>query len=79
MAGTACSLVGGARFALGGVAAALIGLGGGDDALSVGIVIVVSMTLAVATSAGLMRGRDDARHAPLLRRPMTLECATEAL
>ena len=79
MAGTACSLLGLARFAFGGVAAPLIGLGGADDALPLGIVTVVSMTLAVATYAGLMRGRDHARQAPSLRRPMTLECATEAL
>ena len=61
MAGTACSLLGLARFAFGGVAAPLIGLGGADDALPLGIVTVVSMTLAVATYAGLMRGRDHAR------------------
>jgi DHA1 family bicyclomycin/chloramphenicol resistance-like MFS transporter len=78
MAGTASSLPGLARFACGGAAAPLIGVGGADDALPLGIVIVVSMTLAVATYAGLMRGRDHARQAPSLRRPMTLGCATEA-
>ena len=47
MAGTASSRVGVARFAFG-VTTPLIGLGGGDDALSLGIATVVSMTLAEA-------------------------------
>jgi hypothetical protein len=76
--GHGASLLGLARFAFGAVPP-LIGLGGGDDALSLGKVTVVSMTLAVATCAGLMRGCDHARQAPSLRRAMTLECATEAL
>ena len=64
---------------MGGVAAPVIGLTAADDARPLGIVTVVSMTLAVATYAGLMRERDHARQAPSLRRVMTLECATEAL
>jgi hypothetical protein len=70
MAGTASSLLGLARFAFGGVAAPLIGLGGADDALPLGIVTVVSMTLAVATY-----GRADARTRPCS--PSTVAAAAD--
>jgi MFS transporter, DHA1 family, multidrug resistance protein len=79
MAGTASSLLGLARFAFGGVAAPLIGLGGADDALPLGIVTVVSMTLAVGTYAGLVRGGGRAGQARSLPRRATLEPATEAV
>ena len=52
MAGTASSLLGLARFAFSVFAAPLIGFGAADDALPLGMVTVVSVTLAVATYAG---------------------------
>ena len=47
MAGTASSLLGLARFAFGGLAAPLIGLGGADDALPLGLVTAAASLLAV--------------------------------
>jgi DHA1 family bicyclomycin/chloramphenicol resistance-like MFS transporter len=66
MTGTASSLLGLARFPFGGVAAPLIGLGGADDALPLGMVTVVSMTLAVGADAALVRrgGRAGRAHSP---------------
>jgi MFS transporter, DHA1 family, multidrug resistance protein len=51
MAGTASSLLGLARFALGGVAAPLIGLGGATDALPLGVVTVAAPILAIGAYA----------------------------
>ncbi|HEY5836087.1 multidrug effflux MFS transporter, partial [Streptomyces sp.] len=48
MAGTASSLLGLARFALGGLAAPLVGLGGPHDALPLGLVTVTATLLAAA-------------------------------
>jgi DHA1 family bicyclomycin/chloramphenicol resistance-like MFS transporter len=48
IAGTASSLLGLARFAFGGLAAPLVGLGGAGTAVPLGIVTVVSAALAVA-------------------------------
>ena len=48
VAGTASSLLGLARFAFGGLAAPLVGLGGADDAVPLGLVTVVSVALAMA-------------------------------
>jgi DHA1 family bicyclomycin/chloramphenicol resistance-like MFS transporter len=47
IAGTASSLLGLARFAFGGLAAPLVGLGGADTAVPLGVVTVVSAALAV--------------------------------
>lgn len=46
LAGTASSVLGCARFGLGGIAAPLVGIGGGEDVLPLGIVTVVSVALA---------------------------------
>ncbi|WP_374102489.1 MFS transporter [Arthrobacter sp. ISL-65] len=56
IAGTASSLLGLARFAFGGVAAPLVGIGGADNALPFGIVTVVSVA-AAAACLGLIRAR----------------------
>ncbi len=45
LAGTASSVLGCARFGLGGIAAPLVGIGGGEDVLPLGIVTVVSIAL----------------------------------
>ena len=69
MAGTASSLLGLARFAFGGITAPLIGLGGADDALPLGLVTVASMTLAVAAYVVCVRrgGRRSSRRTPARR------------
>jgi DHA1 family bicyclomycin/chloramphenicol resistance-like MFS transporter len=79
LAGTASSLLGLARFAFGGLTAPLIGLGGSDDALPLGLVSVVSMVLAVATYAGLVRGGGHASEARGRRRQVPVEPVTETL
>jgi MFS transporter, DHA1 family, multidrug resistance protein len=57
IAGTASSLLGLARFAFGGLAAPLVGLGGADNAVPLGIVTVVSIALGATAYAALMRRR----------------------
>lgn len=56
LAGTASSLLGVARFAFGGLAAPLVGLGGADAAVPLGVVTVVATALAAAAWAGTIRG-----------------------
>jgi DHA1 family bicyclomycin/chloramphenicol resistance-like MFS transporter len=51
IAGTASSLLGLARFAFGGLAAPLVGLGGADNALPLGLLTVASTVLAVTAYA----------------------------
>jgi DHA1 family bicyclomycin/chloramphenicol resistance-like MFS transporter len=60
IAGTASSLLGLARFAFGGVAAPLVGIGGAENALPFGVVTVVSVAAAVAC-LGLVRTPGEAR------------------
>ncbi|MCA2226136.1 multidrug effflux MFS transporter [Nonomuraea aurantiaca] len=55
IAGTASSLLGLARFAFGGLAAPLVGLGGADDAVPLGLVTVVSTVLAMIVYAVSIR------------------------
>ncbi|HEU4467176.1 MAG TPA: hypothetical protein VFR98_11680, partial [Agromyces sp.] len=55
MAGTASSLLGMSRFAIGGVVAPLVGLGGAATMLPLGIVTVVSIALAAASVALIVR------------------------
>jgi DHA1 family bicyclomycin/chloramphenicol resistance-like MFS transporter len=55
IAGTASSLLGLARFAFGGLAAPLVGLGGADNAVPLGLVTVVSAALAVTAYAATIR------------------------
>jgi DHA1 family bicyclomycin/chloramphenicol resistance-like MFS transporter len=55
IAGTASSLLGLARFAFGGIAAPLVGLGGANDAVPFGIVATVSAA-AAALCLGLVGG-----------------------
>jgi DHA1 family bicyclomycin/chloramphenicol resistance-like MFS transporter len=62
LAGTASSVLGLARFAFGGFAAPLVGLGGADTVLPLGIVTVASVALAVLAHAILV-GRDRGPHA----------------
>lgn len=57
LAGTASSVLGYARFGLGGIAAPLVGIGGGANVLPLGIVTVASILLAAADYASLVRGR----------------------
>jgi MFS transporter, DHA1 family, multidrug resistance protein len=57
VAGTASSLLGLARFAFGGLAAPLVGLGGADNAVPLGLVTVVSAGLAVITYAVTIKSR----------------------
>ena len=58
MAGTASSLLGLARFAFGGIAAPLVGIGGADTALPLGIVTLVAVAAAaVVFAATLWRQR----------------------
>jgi MFS transporter, DHA1 family, multidrug resistance protein len=59
MAGTASSLLGLARFAFGGVAAPLIGLGGAGDALPLGVVTVAATLLAAGAYAVCLGGPGD--------------------
>lgn len=56
IAGTASSLLGLARFAFGGIAAPLVGIGGANDAVPFGIVATVSAA-AAALCLGLVSGR----------------------
>jgi DHA1 family bicyclomycin/chloramphenicol resistance-like MFS transporter len=60
VAGTASSLLGLARFAFGGIAAPLVGIGGAENALPFGVVTVVSVAAAVAC-LGLVRTPGEAR------------------
>lgn len=60
IAGTASSLLGLARFAFGGVAAPLVGLGGANDAVPFGIVAAASAAVAVLCLA-LVRRRSTER------------------
>jgi DHA1 family bicyclomycin/chloramphenicol resistance-like MFS transporter len=55
IAGTASSLLGLARFAFGGLAAPLVGLGGADNAVPLGLVTVVSAALAVTVYAATIK------------------------
>jgi DHA1 family bicyclomycin/chloramphenicol resistance-like MFS transporter len=55
IAGTASSLLGLTRFAFGGLAAPLVGLGGADNAVPLGLVTVVSAALAVTAYAATIR------------------------
>jgi MFS transporter, DHA1 family, multidrug resistance protein len=64
MAGTASSLLGLARFAFGGVTAPLIGLGGADDALPLGVVTVACAVLAIGAYALCLRRRVEHRETP---------------
>jgi DHA1 family bicyclomycin/chloramphenicol resistance-like MFS transporter len=61
MAGTASSLLGMARFALGGAVAPLVGIAGPATMLPLGIVAVVAIALAAASVALLGTRRDVAR------------------
>ena len=54
LAGTASSVLGCARFGLGGIAAPLVGIGGGEDVLPLGIVTVVSIVLAAVVQLTLV-------------------------
>ena len=66
LAGTASSVLGGARFGLGGVAAPLVGLGGADAVLPLGIVTVVSVALAVVAYAVFVGRGSGRQHAGTL-------------
>ena len=57
MAGTASSLLGMARFAFGGVSAPFVGIAGAATMLPLGVVTVVSITLAVAAYVVLTTAR----------------------
>ncbi|RZL84597.1 MAG: Bcr/CflA family efflux MFS transporter [Rhodococcus sp. (in: high G+C Gram-positive bacteria)] len=61
LAGTASSVLGFARFGLGGIAAPLVGLGGADAVLPLGIVTVASVALAVVAEIILI-GRQRSSH-----------------
>jgi DHA1 family bicyclomycin/chloramphenicol resistance-like MFS transporter len=61
IAGTASSLLGLARFAFGGIAAPLVGIGGAHDAVPFGIVASASAA-AAALSLGLVSGRRKDRY-----------------
>jgi DHA1 family bicyclomycin/chloramphenicol resistance-like MFS transporter len=63
IAGTASSLLGVARFAFGGLAAPLVGLGGADNAVPLGLVTVVSTTLAVTAFTMTIRSRPTSNRA----------------
>jgi DHA1 family bicyclomycin/chloramphenicol resistance-like MFS transporter len=56
-AGTASSVLGLARFAAGGVAAPLVGLGGDGDSTALAVVVLVSSALATVVFCWLVRGR----------------------
>lgn len=64
IAGTAASLLGLARYAFGGLAAPLVGLGGPDTAMPLGVVTLASTTLAVITYAIALRPRGTSRSRP---------------
>ncbi|TWF79805.1 DHA1 family bicyclomycin/chloramphenicol resistance-like MFS transporter [Pseudonocardia hierapolitana] len=55
LAGTASSLLGLARFAFGGLTAPLVGLGGADDAVPLGLVTTVATALALIAYATTIR------------------------
>jgi DHA1 family bicyclomycin/chloramphenicol resistance-like MFS transporter len=55
LAGTASSLLGLARFAFGGLTAPLVGLGGADNAVPLGLVTVAAAALALAAYAVTIR------------------------
>lgn len=57
LAGTASSVLGCARFGLGGLAAPLVGIGGGENVLPLGIVTVASVTLAALAHTTLVGRR----------------------
>ncbi|WP_309064346.1 multidrug effflux MFS transporter [Microbacterium sp.] len=61
LAGTASSVLGLARFGLGGIAAPLVGLDGSGAVLPLGIVTVTSLLLAAAALAAFV-GREPRRH-----------------
>ncbi|MEU2289148.1 hypothetical protein ABZ614_46005 [Streptomyces sp. NPDC013178] len=60
IAGTASSLLGMARFAFGGLAAPLVGLGGAGTAVPLGLVTVASAALAAIVHALAIRHRTHA-------------------
>jgi DHA1 family bicyclomycin/chloramphenicol resistance-like MFS transporter len=60
IAGTASSLLGMARFAFGGLAAPIVGLGGADNALPLGLVTVASTLLAALIYVATIRQRTTA-------------------
>jgi MFS transporter, DHA1 family, multidrug resistance protein len=62
IAGTAAALLGLSRFALGAVAAPLVGLGGDRDALPLGLVTVTATLLATGTYAATIRRHTDAEY-----------------
>lgn len=57
IAGTASSLLGLARFGLGGLAAPLVGIGGSHNALPLGLVTVAATLLAAVVYLATIRGR----------------------
>lgn len=57
IAGTASSLLGLARFGVGGLAAPLVGIGGSHDALPLGLVTVAATLLAAVIYVATIRGR----------------------
>ena len=61
LAGTASSLLGLARYAFGGIAAPLVGLGGADAVLPLGIVTVSAVALAIGAQVVLV-GRERKPH-----------------
>lgn len=64
LAGTASSVLGCARFGLGGIAAPLVGIGGGEDVLPLGVVTVASIALAGVVQ-GVLIGRGGRRRHPV--------------
>lgn len=69
IAGTASSLLGMARFALGGVSAPLVGIAGAATMLPLGIVTVASIGLAAASVALLAPRRDGSRPSAARHQP----------
>lgn len=61
IAGTASSLLGLARYAFGGIAAPLVGIGGANDAVPFGIVAAASVAAAVVCLGLVRRRRSDSR------------------
>jgi DHA1 family bicyclomycin/chloramphenicol resistance-like MFS transporter len=57
IAGTASSLLGLARFGVGGLAAPLVGLGGAEDAVPLGVVTIVSTAVAAGVYLTIGRSR----------------------
>lgn len=60
IAGTASSLLGLARFGIGGLAAPLVGIGGSHDALPLGLVTVAATLLAAVIYLAVIRGHTTA-------------------